>query len=293
MSDPDKLLTGLREAAGTTIFNGWQIDENKKRAIMAGVTVRSQKEGLRRRLIAGAAAAIVLVAALTFSLPQARAGLQQVLAQAALWVKNNTSLPIYLPAGWPPADKSDQDQVTPEPTLNYYFETTATKNGYNINIYALNKPVPINQANKLQVPLSESQYVGSISGYRRAESKLQEPVWDQSKLTRARELDLGHGITAYDLDQVEVFWEKDGWRYWVVGPDAKAYAQKIVAATAGAEPIPRASGGWVKVVAGNHTTTYVGWNQGDYQYELTYRGADIARALDVARSATLWRENQQ
>ncbi len=64
--------------------------------------------------------------------------------------------------------------------------------------------------------------------------------------------------------------------------------QKIVAVTGGAEPVSRAQGGWVKVVVGNH---YIVWNQGNYQYELTYRGTDIARAIDIARNATLWLEN--
>ncbi|MGB9661454.1 MAG: hypothetical protein ACPL5F_05470 [Moorellaceae bacterium] len=287
MRNLEQLLQQLPEAADNTLFAGWEMDERHVKTILARLERSNRKPS--RQLYPLLAAAVMLAAlalVLTASIPVARAALQQVLAEAALWVKARTGIPIYLPQGWPLPNK---ETGTGGPTINYYFEVFSNMEGYNINIYTVEEPVPLNQVAQLKTPLSESQYVGSISGKLRKNAPAL-PVWDQAKSKKATRLELPGGVIAYNLDQVEVFWEKGGWRYWVLGHDAPDYAEKLAAAVGGTGQVPKAEGGCVRIVAGNAVTVYVAWNLGEYQYELVYRGEDIARALDIAYSATQWIE---
>lgn len=286
MRDLGQLPQQLPEAADNTLFTGREMDERRVKPMLAELERRSRKPSRRLHPLAAAVMVAALALALTASISVARAAVQQVLAEAARWVQARTGIPIYLPQGWPSHSK---ETGTGGPTINYYFEAFSSADGYSINIYTVEEPVPINQAGRLKVPLSESQYVGSISGRLRKNAPA-PPAWNQTEAEKAARLELPGGVTAYNLDQVEVFWEKDGWRYWLVGHGAPDYAQELAAAVGSTGPVPGAEGGWVRIVIGNHVTTYVAWNLGDYQYELAYRGEDIARALDIARSATLWVE---
>lgn len=286
MRDLEQLLQQLPEAADNILFAGWEMDERRVKTVLAELKRRSRKPCRRLHPLAAAVMVAAMALALTASIHVARAALQQVLVEAARWVQARTGIPIYLPQGWPSPNK---ETGTGGPTVNYYFEASSSGDGYNINVYTVEKPVPVNQAGQLKVPLSESQYVGSISGRLRKNAPA-PPAWDQAKAEKAALLELPGGVTAYNLDQVEVFWEKDGWRYWLVGHGVPAYAQELAAVGGSTGAVPGTEGGWVRIVAGNAVTVYVAWNLGDYQYELVYRGGDIARALDIARSATLWIE---
>lgn len=283
MHDLEKYLQQLPETADKTIFVNWEMDATRKSSLIRKLRNANKKRRSGRRL-AVIVAAVLIAATITAAVPAARAGMQQVLAEAVRWVSARTNIPIYIPEGWPDDQERREGTHVNEPTVNYYFEVTATKDGYNINVYNVKEPIPINQANQLRIPLSESQYVGSISGYLRQNAE-SAPTWDKTKFET---IELGNNVTAYNFEKVEIYWEKDDWRYWVVGHDAIDYARKLADAIKDSEPLPKAENGWVKVIIGNAVTVNLVWNQEDYQYKLTYRGGDMAEALEIARDATLW-----
>lgn len=277
-NDLEGILGQLPAAADSTVFAGWQLDEKRKQAILTMLSAKNPGRHYRFRPVVATIVIFLTVGALTLSIPIARAALKQGFAEAVHWIATTTRIPVYLPQTWLQDTK---------PTINYYFEAASTTESYSINVYTIDEPVSVNQADQRQIPLSESQYVGSISGHLRKELD-PVPPWSLFQLKEAVQFQVKEGVAGKNLGEVEVVWDEGNWRYWVIGHKAPEYARKLIADINTANPLPEADEGWVKIIIGNHVTTYVTWNVGDYQYEFSCRGNDLAQAVEIARDATRW-----
>lgn len=243
--------------------------------------------------------------------PGVKAEIQHVMDGASSLVRFNSAIPIRAPRNWPdnnaktaasqirtPVSLTDRVGKTstspatlPTATNNYYFESSATPDGYDINIYTVSKPSTFNQTSGVKVPLNDNQLVGSLSAHLRTNNDDFEPAGQftsaQSVIESTR-LPLGYGIIASNFGNVEVAWSQDGWHYSAQGEGAADYATKLVALLGGTTPINQSGSGDFRIINKKGVTIYIQWNLYQYQYEFVYRGDDMKQALDAARNATQW-----
>ncbi len=202
------------------------------------------------------------------------------------FLRNTTTIPIYLPNAWRPMKQQDSTQ-------NYYLGASGDSNSYYIDVYTTTVAVKVNDEDLLEKngPVSEADYIGSIYGKK---SDTQEEVYDIPENTK--EYELIPGITVYGRP-FQAWWEERGWKFiLLVGsyevPDFPDYLKDLASAWLNAERLV-AEAGKVKIVEGNRLTFYYYWEQDGCQYEYVTHSSDYEETIKILNSFTRVDQNQK
>lgn len=191
------------------------------------------------------------------------------------WLKETTKIPIYLPSLWNPI-------ISQPSTQKYYYEVLGSDDKYNINVYKTKKAVKFNDNNDLldkNGPVSESDFVGSISGKNSNTSKSSIDIPKDAKSFK-----LINGITAYEKDdRTSVWWEQNGWNFEYVGTsDIKTL--KAIALAWSDFDIHVYKTGKVKIVGGNRLTFDYSWQKDSYLYSFSTHETDYDGVFKILNS---------
>lgn len=247
--------------------------EIRERSHLGVMKARSERQLTKNNLIlrnykltTGLIAALLL---LTISVsPNFQAQAKETISNSLLWIKAATNLPI--PEKWLPSEKE---------LTHYYYEVTTTENGYSINLYWSEDFISLKEAQKLPIPLSASQYVGSI-----AAEKVENPTLEQlPALKENKEVILDSGTIAKG-DAVGLRWTNKNWTYDIVGHNAIKYANEIDKMEKN-HAFKEFEKGQIRVIIGNNVTTHISWIENNgYKYELQVEG-DVTEAVSMFEEA--------
>jgi hypothetical protein len=204
------------------------------------------------------------------------------------WLKKNTKIPANLPVVWQPVINGGTQAGTDKQYPYYYFELSGDEDSYGINVYRSEEKVGLNDQNGYIKnnghPISESNYIGSISG---------EKITDKTSSLSvdvpqdAARFELVSGLTAYEKDnRTSVWWKDNGWNFEFSGSSAGIDTLKELVADWQKADIQVSQTGKVKIVEGNRFTFYCMWDKDGYRYEFTTRSTDFNEIINTLNSFT-------
>lgn len=175
-------------------------------------------------------------------------------------LRSTSKFPVFLPSHWPAATRKDDH-------TNFYLTTHINPNVYDIEIYYSDQPVKMNDEasyiKKNGRPLSESDYIGGVTGERPADG------WNSSKMSSQEDSD-------------DVFLTKQGWEFSYIGQENDVITDQV-RDELNNEPIQIAKKGQVKIVEGNRTTITASWQKDDCLYSCSVVG-DIQTLIQTINS---------
>lgn len=191
------------------------------------------------------------------------------------WLKETTSIPIYLPTAWNPICHQNSQQ-------NYYFEALGSNDTYGLNVYTTKVAVKFNDNSDLldkNGPVSEADFVGAISGGNNNSSESSFHIPEDAK-----SFELIHGIMAFEKDDgVSVWWKEKGWKFEYVG-SSDINTLKTIASEWSDFEIQVSQTGNVKIVGGNRLTFDYSWEKDAYQYCFTTHETDYEDVFNILNS---------
>jgi hypothetical protein len=192
------------------------------------------------------------------------------------WLKNTTDIQVYLPNDWEP--------IIQKKNQNYYLEASGSEENYNIDVYRTKIPVKFNDKNDLlekNGPVSESDYVGSVSGEAENNTKISFEIPDDSN-----RLELIKGITAYEKDDgISVWWSQHNWDIAYMGGSCISTLKNFATSLSKAD-ITIADTGNISIVGGNKMTFYYNWEKDGRYYTFVTQDEAANNIVKIVNSFT-------